>query len=73
MDNSITITKIAEKIERLKNKLRYEPRRKTKREWTTPNKYHTDQDASPISSRVVVEISYNIRSGCYNEVVVTTP
>jgi hypothetical protein len=43
-DNSITITKIAEKIERLKeNKLRYELLEEKLKGWTTQNT--TDQDA----------------------------
>jgi hypothetical protein len=43
-DNSITITKIAEKIERLKEKALRTSRRKTKTEWTTQIST-TDQDA----------------------------
>jgi hypothetical protein len=49
-DNSITITKIAEKIERLKRINYATNRRKTKREWTTPNKYHRSRCESPFSS-----------------------
>jgi hypothetical protein len=75
-DNSITITKIAEKIERLKRINYATNRRKTKREWTTPNKYHRSRCESPFSSRVVVEISYNIQAAVdnkHNLVVATTP
>jgi hypothetical protein len=62
-DNSITITKIAEKIERLKkNKVRYELLEE-KLKQGQPQISTTDQDArEPLVQGVVVEISYNIQA-----------
>jgi hypothetical protein len=44
----------------IKKRIKYatNSRRKTKREWTTPNKHHRSRCESPLVQGVVVEISY---------------
>jgi len=68
-DNSIAITKIAEKIERLKkNKLRYELLEEKLKESGHPQISTTDQDARALLVQgVVVEISYNIQAAVDNK------
>jgi hypothetical protein len=68
-DNSITVTKIQEKIERLKkNKLHYEILEAKLKASEQPQISTTDEDARALLAQgVVVEISYNIQAAVDNK------